>query len=69
MPARQLHSTIGLAPAMLLWGLFQQGWGKGETLSEAPPKEGTLGRVLGKRNVQNLPLLAAPSCLMTTFTY
>lgn len=29
--------------------------GKGKTSSEAPPEEGMLGRVLGKRNVQNLP--------------
>lgn len=54
MPARQLHSTIGLAPAMLLWGLFQQCWGNGETLSEAPLEEGTRGKVLGERNIQNL---------------
>lgn len=42
MPSQQLHSTIGLAAAVLLWSHFPQCWEKGKTLSKVPLEEGML---------------------------
>lgn len=68
MPSQQLHSTIGLAAAVLLWSHFQQCWEKGKSLSKVPLEEGMLQRVLKVKHSKS-SLLAVQSCLMTTFTY
>lgn len=55
MPAQQLPRTIGLATEVLLGSHFNSAGERGKQREAPPEGRGALGRVVGERNIQNLP--------------